>query len=469
MDPSDAWVEEPGRGAVLLVDRDAAELARLAEALSHAGYATITAMSLADAVAMASDAAIDAMVLDASLSDPGALAAFNRFPAVPVVLASDQEIVNAAFDLFSASESFYLVGSLMRPVSGEALIRELARAFEPPTEDGEWVEPAPLESDDDGGFAHEATEADASFPRAIDPLELGARMAARIQSQLGEVYARSGELARQLTMACARFVEEGGAPDRLFDESQGRIALTGFIDAVPMDQILQVATSVRPPARCRLEHADQCVDVYFVGTDVVYARQDNLPEGFAIGRFLVDSGKVSEAILEASLRAQRTHGGRLGEILTRLGAIVEADLYEALERQTSELVYEAVRWSTGKFTIWAEDTLPWEARQAGYRLPVQHLLLEGMRRLDDWHRLISTLGHNVILDRIDQFEARIASLPAPQRLLLRFIDGRRTVDELIRASRRPSYDVVRQLSELLEGRLVTVAGTLSQLPFPVRR
>ncbi|MBI2375920.1 MAG: DUF4388 domain-containing protein [Deltaproteobacteria bacterium] len=451
---------------MIVVDRDQSELSRLGSALRDAGYEVVAATSLGEAFMLAADAAVDAVVLDATLSDPLALASFDRFPAIPLLLASEGEIVDAAFDLFSASESFYLTSNLPRPLDTEKLLAELTKTFEPPEAQDDWADPDPIE--DDGGFAAERTVDDGA-PRPVDSLELGAKLAARIQGKLGEVYARSGDLARQLTLACTQVVEEGLGPERLLLETEGRLALSGFLDAVPMDQILQMAASVAAPARCRLEHADQCVDIYFVGQHVVHARHDNLPEGFALGRFLVDAGKVSEGILEASLRAQRSHGGRLGEILKRLGAIVEEDLLQALERQTSELVYEAVRWTTGKFTIWASEILPWEATQAGFKLPIQHLLLEGMRRIDDWHRLIAVLGHNVILDRLDGADTRAAALSPGQLLLLRYIDGRRTVEELIRASRRPSYYAVKHLSQLLEERWITVAGTLSQLPRTVRR
>lgn len=431
---------------VLVVDPDAGHLILTRHALKDMGYRVLSAHELEEAVRIAAGEHLNAVVIDAAHASPHLLRKLGsvhgqRLPAILSVARGASSLLADRIEELSTIEHFEMIGVVPKGPDLPHAVNEALMA--------------------------EASEA-LPVPEPVDPSDepAGMEMAARLRPHLSERFGASEELARQLGVAFERVLSEGQGPEELLPEFSSKIALTGFIDLVPMDQILQVASSVASPARCRLEHADQTVDVFFEGQTVVYACQDNLPEGFTIGRFLVEEGKVSEAILEASLRSQQVEGGRLGDILMRLGALEKEDLFSALERQTSELVYEAVRWPSGRFTIHVQEELPEPARDADIGIPIQHLLMEGMRRMDDWHRMTGEFGGNSVLDKNRQLDVHAlhAALSPAHRLLLAQIDGTRTIEDLIRKSRRPSYNVVKAIADLRAKELVTIAGTLSQIP-----
>lgn len=241
--------------------------------------------------------------------------------------------------------------------------------------------------------------------------------------------------------------------------SDRKLVVTGFIGHMAVDQILQLATTVEPPARCRLESEGSAIEIFYTGHEIVFARQDNLPIGFTLGRLLVAAGHVSDRDVDRILDPRAGVSGLIGQRLLSLGHIDEARLRDGLRRQSEELFFEVVRWSHGRFSVFAQEPLPVEAQHAGISLPVHHLLLEGMRRLDEWQRIADRIGDlQTVLSRVaDDDSERVRSLPPADRIVLEHVDGRRTVGDLLRSVARPTFDVYRAISTLADQRLVAAA------------
>ncbi len=246
----------------------------------------------------------------------------------------------------------------------------------------------------------------------------------------------------------------------------GELAFGGYLEHLPIDQLLQLAASVAQPARLRIEQDEQAIEIYFRSGQVVFARQDNMPEGFMLGRVLAASGFVSQHDLDRSLGLGpdldgRRLEGRIGQRLVAGGLLEQRQLLDGLKRQVEEPVFEAVRWSHGRFSVFAKEALPSEADEAGLSLPVQHLLFEGMRRLDELRRIKREVGELAVLGREPSTSADVlASLRPDERMLLEHVDGRRTVEDLVRSVRCPPFDVYRALQQLRGRRLVMVVAPI---------
>jgi hypothetical protein len=225
-----------------------------------------------------------------------------------------------------------------------------------------------------------------------------------------------------------------------------------------VDQILQLATTVEPPARCRLESEGSAIEIFYNAHQIVFARHDNLPIGFTLGRLLVAAGHVSDRDVDRILDPRAGVSGLIGQRLLSLGHIEEPQLLDGLKRQTEELFFEVIRWTNGRFSVFSAEPLPMEAQHAGISLPVHHLLLEGMRRLDEWQRIAERVGDlHAVLNRVaEPSSERMRSLAPADRMVLEHVDGRRTVADLLRSVARPTFDVYRAISTLADQRLVAV-------------
>jgi DNA-binding response OmpR family regulator len=146
----------------------------------------------------------------------------------------------------------------------------------------------------------------------------------------------------------------------------------------------------------------------------------------------------------------------LGSTLLAFGKITESQLRTALTRQSSELLYEVLRWSKGRFEFRAEpasDVV--ESAQLG--LPVASVVMEGFRRVDEWRVLERTIGSfDAVLVRDDLALRSIdmGTLPAKEKGVLDAVDGERTVRAIIAASHMSSFDACRVLVQFLEARVL---------------
>jgi DNA-binding response OmpR family regulator len=146
----------------------------------------------------------------------------------------------------------------------------------------------------------------------------------------------------------------------------------------------------------------------------------------------------------------------LGAALLAFGKITESQLRTALTRQSSELLYEVLRWSKGRFDFRAEpasDVV--ESAQLG--LPVASVVMEGFRRVDEWRVLERTLGSFdavLVRDALALGPIDMGTLPPKEKVVLDAVDGERTVRAIIAASHLSSFDACRVLVQFLEARVL---------------
>ena len=160
------------------------------------------------------------------------------------------------------------------------------------------------------------------------------------------------------------------------------------------------------------------------------------------------------ALVIESLAAATQKKRPLGMALLAAGKIVESQLRTALTRQSSELLYEVLRWPSGRFELRREP--PSElADNAKLAMPVASVVMEGFRRVDEWRVLERTLGSfDAVLVRDDSAFGKldIGSLPPKEKAVLDAADGERTVRAIVAASNLSSFDACRILVQLLEAR-----------------
>ena len=137
------------------------------------------------------------------------------------------------------------------------------------------------------------------------------------------------------------------------------------------------------------------------------------------------------------------------------GKLTREALGDALAKQSSELVYELLRWGYGRFTFSREPFRP-EADAARLGLGVSGMVLEGFRRVDEWRLMESTVDFDQVLevDTAGVLAVGDEKLSPAERRLLAALDGTRSVAEAIKESAMGSFDGVKSVYQLLQSRLL---------------
>ncbi|WP_437664205.1 response regulator [Sorangium sp. So ce1182] len=149
-----------------------------------------------------------------------------------------------------------------------------------------------------------------------------------------------------------------------------------------------------------------------------------------------------------------SHGDNEVQVYFREGKVVDATLGRLCGE---EAVYRALLWNEGTFEVeFCKVDNPDVIETS-----TQGLLMEGMRRVDEWGRLLEALPSLSTVFEVDSEELleRLNEIPDELNGILRLFDGKRTLMQVVDASPFEDLSTLSTISKLyFEGLLVPAAA-----------
>jgi CheY-like chemotaxis protein len=173
---------------------------------------------------------------------------------------------------------------------------------------------------------------------------------------------------------------------------------------------------------------------------------------------LEDMGVVD--LLQTFEISRKTGVGKIGNgrkearIYFRDGKVVDAELGRL---RGEEAVYRALIWTTGTFEV---DFCPID-REDIIPTSTQGLLMEGMRRVDEWGRLLEQLPPLATIFDVDheQLVERLNEIPDDLNGILRLFDGKRTLLDVIDDSPFEDLSTLSTITKLFFEGLLVISHT----------
>ena len=197
--------------------------------------------------------------------------------------------------------------------------------------------------------------------------------------------------------------------------------------------------------------------VYFDNGVVASAEIRSNPH--PLGAMLLRTGKIAEADLERARDMQQRLGDkrRLGEILVSLGVITQREVERQVRFQIEEVVFEVMSWNEGYFSFneQPQTTFP---NEVSVRIPVEALLMEGARRIDEWSRIENRIPHIGVVPSLapaPEAGGELDLLP-PEWEVLALIDGARSVRDLASELGRSDFEVAKTLFGLESAGVIVI-------------
>ena len=276
-------------------------------------------------------------------------------------------------------------------------------------------------------------------------------------AERGSEAALLAAIARAMTPDVQRAIAE---TLREIDEHESagegaKTVMSGDLAAIPLAEILQVLQMQRQTGVLRVTTPRAGVTLWMRQGTVELVQSKSAREDSRLGRYFLERGLVSREEIDATLRAHQNDGQLLGEALLRAGMVSQEDVAKALERQSSELVYEMLRWPAGRFTLSLEPFSA-EAESAHLGLGISALVLEGFRRVDEWRLMEGVIDFDsvVYVDTAAVAAVGPDKLRRTERLVLDAVDGKRTVSEVVEGSLVSSFDALKVIYQFLQSRLL---------------
>lgn len=207
-----------------------------------------------------------------------------------------------------------------------------------------------------------------------------------------------------------------------------------------------------------LKRPDDSALLFFDKGKLLYATKQQRRE--RLGDMLVRTGKITPQQLQQALQIQRSNGGQpLGQILIQLGYITREDLQLHIQSQIEETVYSLFAWPDGEFAFEAGDRLGPDEVMVPVPLGVENLIMEGVRRVDEWGRIKDYIPNSdVVVKFLDHPTEKVKSInltPDEWRVFAR-INGRDTIKDIAARTNLSEFDVSRIVYGFITAGLVEV-------------
>lgn len=236
-------------------------------------------------------------------------------------------------------------------------------------------------------------------------------------------------------------------------------ALTGDLGVISIADVLLLLQDRQLSGLLRTNNGKAHLEITVRRGRVDFAGARGVPEEFLLGHFLIRARQVDQDDLDQVIAERQVSPGcgLLGADLCRRGLLSAAGLRKAMTRQTMALVYEGLRWESGRFSFHPGEPASPAAEEAALGLAADGLIMQGLRRIEGWRIIGKEIGDFDVAfvrndDKIDAFGRD--RLLREEALILDLVTGRNTVRDLVSLSRFGSYEVTQILFRLLRSKLI---------------
>jgi hypothetical protein len=220
------------------------------------------------------------------------------------------------------------------------------------------------------------------------------------------------------------------------------MSLAGNLRTMELPDVLQWIASGRKTGTLYLQRRSVDKRIVFQH-GAVYTSTSNDPREY-LGQFLVRGRHITEEQLFKALLRQESGGEPLGAILIGDLTIDEATLRDALREKAEETIYELFLWPEGRFEF-KEGDVPGDI-PVHIESEVTSLIMEGVRRLDEWARFRA-----VFPSPQTTFRVRSAPEAVPddaEREVMELAAAGKSLAEITLATRRSDFEAASLLFAL---------------------
>jgi tetratricopeptide (TPR) repeat protein len=240
------------------------------------------------------------------------------------------------------------------------------------------------------------------------------------------------------------------------------MAIEGSLQDVSLADICQLLGMGRKTGCLSITDRSNFGYIYFEKGRVIHASVLNRAD--RLGELLVRNHVITRKDLSQAMERQATEKGRrLGEILVEQQSLEEERLRQFIQLQIEEAVYHLFTWNQGSFHF-DPDQRPDEEGVFLCDINPDSLLLEGARRVDEWSLVEKKIPSFDVVFQLDKHPDEAGGdveLTRDQRKILPYIDGQRTVEDIMNEAGLVEFDTGKALYGLIQAGFVSRAGERS--------
>lgn len=239
------------------------------------------------------------------------------------------------------------------------------------------------------------------------------------------------------------------------------MALQGNLDDFSLPEILQLIAVQQKSGVLKLTSGDDVVVIFFEGGKVVSTRDRRRNAKDPLKPFLVKTGRVTEAQMRQVETIESESRRELTDILLSGNYLSNEQLTHALEEQIQDTLHHLLTWKTGAYHFSGDGrTVP--KFGVNVRLNTEGILMESMRRIDEFVRYKETLSSPAMVLRPKALAVPPKEMTPQEQRVLPLVDGLRPLRDIAAQSKLVEFEAYEALHHLLD--LGVIEVSLSAAP-----
>lgn len=230
--------------------------------------------------------------------------------------------------------------------------------------------------------------------------------------------------------------------------------IQGNLASVRIVEVLQMLGLQRQTGRLSISRSGDTVEVYFKDGAVVFASSNCSESRSAVEELLRRTCKIDEKSLDYVMRIAEMTSQPIDRVLSQEKIVDQKTFVDCLRRHTESAVFKIMAWKEGEFHF--EKAAP-PAFSHPLQLKVDDLLLEGARRADEWSLIQQKIPHfDIVFEPMigNAEELTTRGMSDMDLKVFSYVDGRRTIQEIIDTLCVGEFEVVKSMFILLSVNLI---------------
>ncbi len=224
------------------------------------------------------------------------------------------------------------------------------------------------------------------------------------------------------------------------------MALEGFLQEFGLADIIQLIYFQRKTGILTVKSESDRIALSFINGNISKLESQTKTEDRKLGRILIKKGLITQDDLDNALKMQKKEGVVLGNIFIKQGLVAKDVLQEIIHSQIIETIAHIFTWREGRYEFIPQE-IPAD-RELPISLDTQHLLMDGLRIVDDWTLIEGKLDLNTIFKKVTEPEP--GQLDDVEESVLGLIDEETDVSTIINVSSSEDIETIKALISLEE-------------------
>src|SRR5579864_2724824 len=148
-----------------------------------------------------------------------------------------------------------------------------------------------------------------------------------------------------------------------------------------------------------------------------------------------------------------------------INAISETDLLDLMRKKAEESIFEIFLWEEGEFEFIDNEIPP--QKMVPLSLDVTGIVMEGLRRLDEWRRIKEQVPSLAVVPRIVK-PLQLEKLTDQEKLIVPYLNGQRSLEEIAIHTHNPEFVVARMVFDGVQNGTMALQERPPSEPEPPR-